>query len=69
MPQTPLIFKTVTCQACGAIIALIPEGGLIYTSHFRCVFCKQIRTIKVAKNLETPQGMCYNKAVTTEGPA
>lgn len=46
MPQTPLHFNTIVCKHCGAIVALMPPGCILYTTRLRCPHCFAIRTIQ-----------------------
>jgi len=45
MPHAPLQFITVQCRHCGAIVALMPPGCILYTTHLRCVHCGERRTV------------------------
>lgn len=53
MPQAPLQFITVQCRHCGAIVALMPPGCILYTTHLRCVHCGERRTIYATDSKQT----------------
>jgi phage FluMu protein Com len=59
MAQTPLTFKSITCKHCGGIVALIPEGAFIHTTHLRCIHCKGTETIKI---VDKARAKTYNIA-------
>ena len=50
MPHAPLQFNTIACKHCGAIVALVPPGAYIHTTHMRCMQCSAVTTIKVIDN-------------------
>jgi hypothetical protein len=43
--RQPPQFNAITCQHCGAIVALIPPGALIYDTRLRCAHCSVVTTI------------------------
>lgn len=45
MPRPPLTFSTITCKHCGAIVALVPPGALVYDTKLRCVHCSVVTKI------------------------
>jgi hypothetical protein len=45
MQRQPPHFDAITCQHCGAIVALIPPGALIYDTRMRCVRCAVVVVI------------------------
>ena len=63
MAQTPLAFKTVTCKHCGGIVALIPEGAIIYDTRMRCIHCSIV--VMIVKPVDSLQQRVY----TVQQPA
>lgn len=53
MSKTPLQFNTIICNHCGAIVALIPPGACIHTTHLRCLQCSSVKTIKIVDNQQS----------------
>lgn len=60
MPRAPLQFSTITCKHCGAIVALIPPGALVYDTRLRCVHCSIVVTI--IKPLDIPREKAYTES-------
>lgn len=52
MPHAPLQFNTIACKHCGAIVALMPPGCILYTTRLRCPHCLAIRTIQAYDSSE-----------------
>jgi hypothetical protein len=52
MTRQPPQFNAITCQHCGAIIALVPPDAWRHTTHLTCSQCQSVRTIKVLDNKE-----------------
>lgn len=44
--QPAQTFKSVHCQTCGAIVALLPPASVTHTTHLRCPHCGTMRTIR-----------------------
>lgn len=59
MPRMPLQFSTIVCSHCGAIIALIPPGALVYDTRMRCVHCSVV--VLITKPVDKPQPKAYTE--------
>lgn len=57
MAQVPLTFKSITCKHCGGIMALIPEGAIIYDTRMRCIHCSVVTLI--IKPIDSQQQRVY----------
>lgn len=42
MSRTSVTFNAITCKHCGAIVAMLPPGALIYNTRLKCVHCSVI---------------------------
>lgn len=59
MRRAPLQFSAIVCKHCGAIVALIPPGALVYDTRLRCVHCSVV--IEVVKPVDNPQPKAYTE--------
>lgn len=59
MPRPPLQFSTIVCKHCGAIVALIPPGALVYDTRLRCVNCSIV--VLIVKPVDIPQSKAYTE--------
>ncbi len=63
MGRPPLLFNTIICRNCGAIIALLPPGALVYDTKLRCVHCDAIRTTRASDESARARGKALTSTI------
>lgn len=59
MARAPLQFSTITCKHCGAIVALIPPGAIVYDTRLRCIHCSIV--VVIVKPVDKRQQKAYTE--------
>jgi hypothetical protein len=57
MRRQPPTFQAITCrhQGCGAIVALISPGALVYDTKLRCPLCGVVSEIKKVVDISSQE--------------
>lgn len=59
MSRQPPQFNAIQCKHCGAIVALLPPGALVYDTRLRCSHCSIV--VLIIKSVDSPQQKAYTE--------
>ena len=60
--RKPPALLTYHCKACGAIVALMAPGALVYDTQLQCVACQSM--LRIVKSLDNQRAKDYTHSET-----
>jgi len=68
MANRPQAMLTHYCKSCGALVALIAPGALVYDTRLQCGHCQSMLLINKSVDRQRSK-VCYNEFKALESPA